>query len=60
VCGDCCVLTQGGTQVWAICLGCDRHGGRSLGAGWRMVIGWFLWPILGLFVLLVLLYLAVG
>jgi hypothetical protein len=60
VCGDCCVLTQGGTQPWAICLGCDRSGGRSLSAGWWMVIGWLLWPILGMLAFLVVLYLAFG
>ncbi len=29
VCGDCCVLTEGGAKVWAICLACDRRAGRS-------------------------------
>jgi len=54
------VLTRGGAEVWAICLGCDRSGGRSLSSGWRMVLGWFLWPILVLFGLLIVLYAAFG
>jgi hypothetical protein len=35
VCGDCCTLTEGGVQVFAICLACDRKGGRSLSPAWR-------------------------
>ena len=38
VCGDCCVLTEGGARVYAICIGCDGRGGRSLKAGWVAVI----------------------
>ncbi|MFO0741475.1 MAG: hypothetical protein U0270_36600 [Labilithrix sp.] len=34
VCGDCCVLTEGGAQTWAICLECDRKKGRSLSGRW--------------------------
>ena len=55
VCGDCCVLTEGGTRVWAICLGCDRRGGRSLSHGWAKVISWFMAPIVLLLVLLMVL-----
>lgn len=39
VCGDCCTLTEGGTKVFAICLDCDRRGGRSLTPAWRGVVG---------------------
>ncbi len=46
VCGDCCTLTEGGAQVWAICLACDRKGGRSLSGRW---LGFGLW-LLGLLV----------
>jgi hypothetical protein len=56
VCGDCCVLTEGGTKTWAICLGCDRRAGRSLSAGWLTVIVWTLGPIVGLALLLALLH----
>lgn len=35
VCGDCCVLTEGGADVHAICVRCDRRGGRDLGVGYR-------------------------
>lgn len=48
VCGDCCVLTDGGARVWAICLSCERGGGRSLRSGWLAVIGWIAGPILAL------------
>lgn len=51
VCGDCCVLTEGGVETWAICLRCDRKKGRSLDAGWRVVVLW----LAGLVVLLALL-----
>jgi hypothetical protein len=54
VCGDCCVLTEGGAKVWAICLTCDGRGGRSLQRGWLVVIGWVAAPILGLAALLAL------
>lgn len=56
VCGDCCVLTEGGATTWAICLSCDRRAGRSLRSGWLVVIGWFAVPILVLFLALVLLH----
>jgi hypothetical protein len=51
VCGDCCTLTEGGAQTWAICLDCDRSNrkkGRSLSGAWR---GLGLW-LLGILVLL--------
>ena len=40
VCGDCCTLTEGGAKVWAICLDCDRRGGRSLAGAWRGLLVW--------------------
>ena len=55
VCGDCCVLTEGGARVWAICLSCVDRGGRSLDRGWLMVIGWIAAPILALVALVALL-----
>jgi hypothetical protein len=55
VCGDCCVLTEGGAKVWAICLACEDRGGRSLSRGWRAVIGWIATPILVLLLLVLLL-----
>jgi hypothetical protein len=48
VCGDCCVLTTGGANVYAICLGCNERSGKDLRRGWLTVIGWFVTPILGL------------
>jgi hypothetical protein len=55
VCGDCCVLTEGGTRTFAVCLGCERRAGRSLTRGWLGVVGFVLVPIFGLVVALVLL-----
>jgi hypothetical protein len=55
VCGDCCVLTEGGARVWAICLACEDRGGRSLRAGWVTVLGWIAVPILALAALVALL-----
>jgi hypothetical protein len=40
VCGDCCVLTDGGVETWAICLRCDRKGGRSLKSAWGGLLVW--------------------
>ena len=60
VCGDCCVLTTGATTTFAICLACERRGGRSLSGGWAVVLGWILKPILGLLVALVVLYWLFG
>lgn len=47
VCGDCCVLTEGGVETWAICLRCDGRKGRSLAGGWGLVLRWFV-GLLGL------------
>jgi hypothetical protein len=60
VCGDCCVLTTGGAGQWAICLGCDRSQGRSLGASWASLLGFILKPLLVLVLASVLLYLLTG
>jgi len=54
------VLTTGGATTFAICLACERRGGSSVSAGWRVVLGWILGPILALFVALVVLYLLFG
>jgi hypothetical protein len=59
-CGDCCVLTSGGSTTFAICHACERRGGSSLSAGWVAVLGWFAKPILGLLLALVVLYLLFG
>ncbi|HEX6276408.1 MAG TPA: hypothetical protein VFZ53_25380 [Polyangiaceae bacterium] len=60
VCGDCCVLTSGGSTTFAICLACERRGGSSLTSGWYVVLGWFLKPMLALVAALVVLYLLFG
>ncbi|HYJ10737.1 MAG TPA: hypothetical protein VEX18_17060 [Polyangiaceae bacterium] len=60
VCGDCCVLTTGGAQPWAICHACRSSGGTSLKSGWGTVIGWLVKPILVLFAIYLLLYWLFG
>lgn len=55
VCGDCCVLTEGGVKVWAICLSCSDRSGTSLRSGWWMVIRWIAVPIVLLALVVVLL-----
>jgi hypothetical protein len=52
------VLTDGGAKVWAICLRCEKRGGRSLSGGWSLVLFWIALPLVGLAVLTVLLELA--
>jgi hypothetical protein len=60
VCGDCCVITEHGVKPYAICLRCDRKGGRSLRSGWLAVLGLFIGPIVLVFLLLLLLQWAFG
>ena len=60
VCGDCCVLTQGGATPWAICHACNQSGGRSLKRSWATVLGWLIKPILGLVAAYVLLVWLLG
>ena len=48
VCGNCSVLTEGGTRVYAICIACDRRAGRSLRRAWLTVIAWVVGPLLAL------------
>jgi hypothetical protein len=54
MCGDCVVLTQGGASVWAVCIACERRGGRSLRAGWGAAMFWLIVPILALWGLVTL------
>jgi hypothetical protein len=53
ICGDCCVLTEGGAETWAICFGCEDRGGRSLGGPWRGLLVWLLLILAGLFLAVV-------
>jgi hypothetical protein len=55
VCGNCCVLTEGGAQVWAVCFSCERRGGRSLRGAWVVVLGWIAVPIIALVFALIIL-----
>ena len=49
VCGDCCTLTEGGTRVFAICLSCEKRGGRSLRPAWTGLLAWLALVLLALF-----------
>ncbi len=60
LCGDCCVMTEGGSQVFAICPSCARRGGRSLRGGWGQVLGWVVGPMLLLAAVLLLLRWLLG
>ena len=55
VCGDCCTLTEGGAQTWAICLDCDRRKGRSLGGAWRGLGIWLIGILIALAAIVALL-----
>lgn len=46
LCGDCCVISEGGATPWALCRACARGGGTSLQRGWLLVLGWIAKPIL--------------
>ncbi len=54
-CGDCSVLTEGGNKLWAICLRCEKRGGKSLRSGWTLVAMWLLGPLVALGALVALL-----
>lgn len=47
VCGDCCVLTDGGVTTFALCLGCARRG-TALHRPWLSLLAWLAAIILGL------------
>jgi hypothetical protein len=55
VCGDCCVLTEASARTWAICLRCEKRGGRSLAPAWLVVGAWVLGPTVAIALLLVVL-----
>jgi len=48
-------LTEHGAKVWAICLGCEQKGGRSLRSGWWQVAAWVAAPVAVLALLVLLL-----
>lgn len=47
VCGDCCTLTQGGVNTYAVCLRCAKKGTSLLG-GWLTLLGWIALPLAAL------------
>jgi len=60
LCGDCCIITHGGTKPFAVCRDCAANAGTSLRSGWVSVVLWLLLPIAGLAGLLLLLGLLFG
>lgn len=40
LCGDCCVITEGGASPHAICPTCERRSGRSLRPAWVGLLSW--------------------
>jgi hypothetical protein len=42
LCGDCCVITEGGLTTFAICPGCERRSGTSLLGAWGSLLAWIL------------------
>jgi hypothetical protein len=54
------VITEGGTKPYAVCRGCAGEAGTSLGGAWLKVLSWFVLPIVGLAVILVVLALLFG
>lgn len=52
------MLTEGGAKLWAICLRCERRGGKSLGSGWSVVGLWLfgILVVLGAIVVLIEIY----
>jgi hypothetical protein len=57
LCGDCCVLTEGGTKPYAVCRSCARVTGPGLQRAWWTVLTWFAWPVLALVLALIVLHL---
>ena len=47
VCGDCCVLTDGGLSTFAVCLTCAR-GGARMDRPWLGLLGWLAGVVLAL------------
>jgi hypothetical protein len=52
LCGDCCVITDGGAKPWAICPRCAKEGGSSLSTRWAGLLLWICIPIVALALLL--------
>lgn len=55
LCGDCCVISEGSVEVYAICRDCAAEGAGELSSRWAPVLRLLLWPIAALLLLLVVL-----
>ena len=40
VCGDCCELTVGGANTFAVCLTCAERAGTTFAPAWFGLLGW--------------------
>lgn len=60
LCGDCCIITEGGAKKWAICPTCAEGGGRSLQRGWTSLLLWICAPIVALALLIWVLETVLG
>jgi hypothetical protein len=49
------VIVPGAAKSYALCPGCAADGDRKLRGGWMTVLGWVLWPIAALTVVVLLL-----
>ena len=48
VCGDCCVIVEGKATRFAICLRCEKRGGRSIAGPWGSLLLWLFAILLAL------------
>ena len=52
------MLTEQSARTWAICLPCERRGGKSLAAGWLVAGAWLLAVLVRLALLVGLVHLV--
>ncbi len=60
LCGDCCVITEGASKVFAVCPSCEGEVGRSLTGRWGVMLKWVGLPIALLAIVVALLRLLAG
>ncbi len=60
LCGDCCVIIDGGAKPYAVCRGCRGDVGASLRGRWLGVLAWIAVPIVVLAVAVVVMALLTG
>jgi hypothetical protein len=60
LCGDCCIISEGGAKKWAVCASCADKGASSLSSGWTNLVLWIMAPIAALALLIWLLETIAG